>query len=186
MLVRCFRTPVPKTSYSSWTPLLELLSAQSGSMMTAQNTQTRESLPDSLGCRPRNSTLPFPPPASGRTRDGCSWNHLVSSSFPTPFSTPFPRSPRSARPSPPSPTAPPLGVHRLIGGSSSPSLSTIVVGACAATAFSCARVLSKQSRSNARKAPHHSWYYPSRSLRCVHIPWNCAKCFIVVSSTKRM
>jgi len=36
ILVRCCHTSVPKKSYASWTPLLELLSAQSGSMMTAQ------------------------------------------------------------------------------------------------------------------------------------------------------
>jgi len=186
MLVRCFCTLVLKTSYSSWTPLLELLSAQAGSMMMAQNTQMRESPPDSQGCCPRNSTFPFPPPAGGRMRDGCSRNYLVSSSLPTPFSMPFPWSPRSACHSPPSLTALPLGVHGLIGGSSSPSSSMIVAGACAAMAFSCARVLSKQYHRNTWKAPHHSWYSPSQSLRCVHNPWNCTKCFIVVSSIKRM
>ena len=103
MLVRCFRTSVPKTSYSSWMLLLELLSAQSGSMMTARNTQTRELSPDSPGCLPRNSTLPFPPPTGGRTRNGCSGNHLARSPSTTPSSTPLLRRPRSASPSPPSP-----------------------------------------------------------------------------------
>jgi len=40
MLMTCFRTSVPKMSYSSWMLLLELLFTQSGSMMTARNTQT--------------------------------------------------------------------------------------------------------------------------------------------------
>ena len=58
MLVRRFRTSVPKTSQSSWTPLLELLSVQSGLMMTAQNRQTRESPSDSRVVV--QATPPFP------------------------------------------------------------------------------------------------------------------------------
>jgi len=146
---------------------------QSGSMITAWNTQMRELSLDSWGCRPRNSTLPFPPPAGGRTRDGSSRNYLASSPSPAPSSIPLLRRPRSVHPSPPS----------LL---SSPPMLPIAAGACAAMAFSCVWVLSKQSCRNARKAPHHSWYSPSRSLQCVHIPWNYAKYFIVVSSTKRM
>jgi hypothetical protein len=186
MLVRGFPTSVPKRLYSSWTLLLELLSVQSGSMMTAQNTQTRESPPDSPGFRQGSSTLATLAPAGGRTTDSRSGKHLVGSSFHAPFYTPFPQSPRSACPSPPSLPAPPLGVYALIGGSSSPSSSPIVMGTYAAMAFSCVWVLSKQSRRNAQKVPHHSWYSPSRSLRCVHIHWNCVKCFVVVFSTKRM
>jgi len=58
MLVRRFRTSVPKMSQSSWTPLLELLSVQSGLMMTAQNRQTRESPSDSRVVV--QGTPPFP------------------------------------------------------------------------------------------------------------------------------